>query len=605
MKKILIFLLFSIFILNSCKKDGINPINTDTIPSPPTLLSPADTATGVAVPTTFSWNTIANADSFTLQVSLSSSLDNPVFNKGGLTGTNQEVTGLSNLTVYYWRVSATNKFGTSDWSTTRSFTTSGPLSSIPTLLSPANGSTNISTPPTLSWNTSSGTTSFTLQLSKNSSFTSFEYNQSGLLSTSQQVTGLSNLTLYYWRVSATNNYGTSGWSNTRSFTTSGPHPEIPVLSSPANNLTDVSIPSIVNWNASSGATSYTLQVSTSNSFTSFVYNQNGLTGTSQQVSGLSNLTLYYWRVSATNSFGTSSWSSIWSFTTIDTAPVIPTLLSPANNATNIAISPTLSWSASSGALSNTLQVSTSNSFTSFIYNQNGLTGTSQLVSGLSSLTLYYWRVSATNKYGTSSYSTVWNFTTSVAITPCPGIPTVTYSGKTYNTVQIGTQCWLRENLDVGTRINGSANQTDNGTIEKYCYNDDSANCTTYGGLYQWNEAMQYVTTPGTQGICPTGWHVPTYVEFQTLITTVSNDGNALKAVGQGTGSGVGTNTSGFSALLAGLHLYYSNFYWLGYVTYFWSSTEGNATDAYSMDLNNASFDAREKDSGLSVRCLKD
>src|ERR1035441_9850769 len=85
--------------------------------------------------------------------------------------------------------------------------------------------------------------------------------------------------------------------------------------------------------------------------------------------------------------------------------------------------------------------------------------------------------------------------------PCPNVATVDYAGKTYNTVAIGDQCWLKENLDIGTMINsinggtnGDGNQTNNGTIEKYCYNDDPANCTKYGGLYQWNEAMQYVTT---------------------------------------------------------------------------------------------------------------
>ncbi|HSL89900.1 MAG TPA: hypothetical protein VK870_11395 [Ignavibacteriaceae bacterium] len=56
---------------------------------------------------------------------------------------------------------------------------------------------------------------------------------------------------------------------------------------------------------------------------------------------------------------------------------------------------------------------------------------------------------------------------------CPGTPTVTYAGKTYNTVQIGNQCWLKENLDVGNMIIGSLNQFDNGIIEKYCYNNDS------------------------------------------------------------------------------------------------------------------------------------
>jgi len=78
--------------------------------------------------------------------------------------------------------------------------------------------------------------------------------------------------------------------------------------------------------------------------------------------------------------------------------------------------------------------------------------------------------------------------------PCPGIPTVTYQGQVYNTVLIGSQCWLKENLNVGTMINGSQNQTNNSTIEKYCYDNDPANCDEYGGLYQWDEMMQYTTT---------------------------------------------------------------------------------------------------------------
>ena len=60
-------------------------------------------------------------------------------------------------------------------------------------------------------------------------------------------------------------------------------------------------------------------------------------------------------------------------------------------------------------------------------------------------------------------------------------------GNTYNTVLVGTQCWMKENLNIGNKIDGANQQTDNGLIEKYCYNDDDANCTTYGGLYQWNE----------------------------------------------------------------------------------------------------------------------
>ncbi|NCS90052.1 MAG: hypothetical protein COZ25_02685 [Ignavibacteria bacterium CG_4_10_14_3_um_filter_37_18] len=186
---------------------------------------------------------------------------------------------------------------------------------------------------------------------------------------------------------------------------------------------------------------------------------------------------------------------------------------------------------------------------------------------------------------------------------------VSYAGKEYNTVKIGSQTWLKENLDVGTMIQGSADPSNNTTIEKYCYDNNEANCGTYGGLYDWNEAMAYSTTAGTKGICPTGWHIPIKAELETLKATVGNDGNALKAVGQGTGSGVGTNTSGFSALLAGYRHVIGNFDDLGGYTLFWSSTEYSATNAYSMylwhDDSNVNMYSSYKEDGFSIRCLKD
>jgi hypothetical protein len=104
--------------------------------------------------------------------------------------------------------------------------------------------------------------------------------------------------------------------------------------------------------------------------------------------------------------------------------------------------------------------------------------------------------------------------------PCPGMPyfTDTRDGKVYTTVYIGTQCWMKQNLNIGTRIAGAGNQTNNGTIEKYCYDDNESNCDYYGGLYQWNEMMQYTTTQGVKGICPKGWHLPTNNEWNVLST---------------------------------------------------------------------------------------
>lgn len=92
-------------------------------------------------------------------------------------------------------------------------------------------------------------------------------------------------------------------------------PAAPTLSSPANGATGISTSPTLVWNSSSGATSYRLQVSTSSSFSTLTFDQSGITSTSQVVSGLANSTTYYWRVNASNSAGTSAWSSVWSFTT--------------------------------------------------------------------------------------------------------------------------------------------------------------------------------------------------------------------------------------------------------------------------------------------------
>jgi uncharacterized protein (TIGR02145 family) len=196
---------------------------------------------------------------------------------------------------------------------------------------------------------------------------------------------------------------------------------------------------------------------------------------------------------------------------------------------------------------------------------------------------------------------------------CPGIPTVTYEGKTYNTVLIGDQCWIKENLDVGTMINSTGSgyqQTDNGIIEKYCYDNNPENCETYGGLYEWPEAMQYVHYENAQGICPPGWHIPTFEEFLTLSTTIGGDGNTLKAIGQGYGGGAGTNISGFSALLAGERLENGIFYYFSVFADFWSSTEYD-TVYYTHSLaladsnNNFYMGYYLKWRGFSVRCIKD
>jgi len=109
----------------------------------------------------------------------------------------------------------------------------------------------------------------------------------------------------------------------------------------------------------------------------------------------------------------------------------------------------------------------------------------------------------------------------IARMPCPGIPTITYEGQVYRTVLIGDQCWMGENLNIGTMITGI--MTDNGIIEKNCFDNDFANCTRYGGLYRWDEMMQYTATSGTQGICPPGWHIPSDEDWKILEGTADTE----------------------------------------------------------------------------------
>ncbi|MEE9431700.1 MAG: FISUMP domain-containing protein [Melioribacteraceae bacterium] len=196
----------------------------------------------------------------------------------------------------------------------------------------------------------------------------------------------------------------------------------------------------------------------------------------------------------------------------------------------------------------------------------------------------------------------------VSLETCPS--NVNYGNKIYSTIQIGDQCWLSENLDIGNMVQGDEEMSDNGTIEKYCYNNIATNCVTYGGLYQWNEAMQHLTTEGVQGICPTGWHIPTYSEMQTLVTYANNEAGKLVEESQTTSGYTATNETGFSALFTGYRNFGSgNFSYMSYYTDFWSSTESNNSTSSIIGLyydgSPVHFYNLEKDYGFSVRCLKD
>ncbi len=198
-------------------------------------------------------------------------------------------------------------------------------------------------------------------------------------------------------------------------------------------------------------------------------------------------------------------------------------------------------------------------------------------------------------------------------------------GQSYSTVQIGTQCWMAENLDLGAKIDGVNDQTDNAVYEKYCYDDLEINCDIYGGLYQWDEMMQYLTTEGTQGICPPNWHLPTDEEWKQLEGEVDSfysypdpewDNTYFRGIDAGFNlkstigwsfGGNGADLYGFFVLPGGV-LYGNVFGDIDVRAYLWTSTESESSKAYDRELSGAYFEIGRfddnKDNGRSVRCLQ-
>jgi uncharacterized protein (TIGR02145 family) len=190
-------------------------------------------------------------------------------------------------------------------------------------------------------------------------------------------------------------------------------------------------------------------------------------------------------------------------------------------------------------------------------------------------------------------------------------------GQSYNTVQIGTQCWMGQNLNIGVMIPGDQEQTNHNVIEKYCHSDDAANCTVYGGLYSWDNMMQWSTTPGVQGICPAGWHLPSNVEWGDFVTALGGlavAGGKLKEAGlehwadPNTGA---TNSSGFTALPAGSRSYSEYGGWFHNLhtgAYYWLEQD-NATMALYWQLYHYGeamlTNYAGKSFGFSVRCIRD
>ena len=181
-------------------------------------------------------------------------------------------------------------------------------------------------------------------------------------------------------------------------------------------------------------------------------------------------------------------------------------------------------------------------------------------------------------------------------------------GNVYNTVRIGDQIWLKENLRVKLA-------PDSSEITSYVYDDDPANEAVYGRLYTWDEAMNHSTQEKAQGICPDGWHIPGDEEFKKLEMYLGMTSEEADLSNTWRGAGIGTmlkygGSSGFDILLSGRRAGNGSFSLLDRVEYLWTSTEYTNNFAWRRCFDKFANDVGRwntfpKNYAFSVRCIKD
>ncbi len=420
-------------------------------------------------------------------------------------------------------------------------------------------------------------------------------------------------TTYYVRSYAVNSAGTS-YGNGVTFTTLGNVPLAVV-----ENATNLSIDSAVlhgTVNPNSLSTTVTFEWGLINYEHSVSADQSQISGSSASnvsvtLTGLEPGSTYHYRIKSENSLGTT-YSDDMIFTTLGQVPTIVTsgasgiqlesfIISGSVNPNYLPTSVICEWGTST-EYGDSVELT-----------QNPITGSSDQVfsgtiDGLSEGVIYYFRIKATNDLGTT-YGDQQILITNLT----------DFDGNIYHPIFIGTQVWLTENLKVthyndGTGIDYIDGNTPWGSISAGAYsyyNDDTIYLADYGNLYNWFA----VSDPG--GLCPTGWHVPSDSDWQTLTTYLGGwlvAGGKMKESGSEHWIGLNTgadNSSGFTALPGGRRFdagdpVYGN---MGSDGFWWSGTEIDSSVSWSVSIYTTGAilnidNMYKKTWGFSVRCIK-
>ena len=402
--------------------------------------TPADSLTGAFTRQFFCWNNSRGSIGYILELDTVDDFSSPhkrTFNKTTAADNTDNyfsyaVNDMRYGTRYYWRVRARNNADTSDWSDTRTLLTTDKV--FFTNLSPADSLTGAYTRQFFYWSNSRGSTGYILELDTVADFSSPHkrtFNKTTAADNTDDahyyaVNDMRYGTRYYWRVRARNGVDTSGWSDTRTLTTT----YRAFLNSPADNATGRAVSDLyLYWNNSRGSTKYIIQIDTSATFSSSLLQTLSKTTAADNtdsyfykiVDGLRYGTTYRWRVCAINNADTSEWSDVWRFTTAYNITTGPVLTMPDNDSVGVAYNgATLVWQAMDNMQGYRYEVSTSSSFETLVAAGNTSLTFTALTGALPSTT-YYWRVRGYDAQGNTQWSDVWHFTTADVTLTAPAL----------------------------------------------------------------------------------------------------------------------------------------------------------------------------------------
>jgi uncharacterized lipoprotein YddW (UPF0748 family) len=293
----------------------------------PVPVYPAWDAKNVSAPVTFSWNKVDGAAGYNFQISSAADFLKPLIDTV-ITGLNFNISNFPENSVFYWRVGSIEQGNIINFSSVYKFKT---ILSTPVLVYPMNSAKEIATNTDLSWNNVQGAGNYKIQISIDSNFNTINYEKTVTDIFVHLPVILENKKTYYWRVNASNNGEVSRWSEVRSFTTETI--SAPLLVSPANLSLEQPIAMNFKWTKAAGITKYRIQISIDTSFKNNLFADSTLIDTTINISGFKTKTLYYWHIASVSSDNQLKYSSLWNFTTLNTAPLSFKLLTPVNKDT--------------------------------------------------------------------------------------------------------------------------------------------------------------------------------------------------------------------------------------------------------------------------------